>query len=234
MVSARGCGFREENTLYVCVTASEYGQPLEWFLTDPVTPWVGGQIRAPMLIQDPKTMLYHLFLGIGVSYYPFVSDFVEEARIMGISKKIPTNFDTSKLTPGRSGLVLIHPRAIPEFPYVLPAGSVCPKEKYNAELHSDNSLCIGDLWDLSSLKDYELVHSVEKRITDFKIITPSCGYYVNQAIPESDKNFMDYSAGSILFFPKIHFEYVNSKCVAPEELAKPIISQGWPFKVVEA
>lgn len=230
----RGCGYREQDSLYVCVPTDPDGMPIDWFLTDPVRPWHGGQLRGPMLIQDPRMGVYHLVLGVGASYYPFVSDFVEEARRLGVSKRIPSNFDTSKLTIGKSGLVLVHPRAIPEFPYNVIDGPGCPKERWIPDLHDDGSLCIGDLWHLSSLKDYDHYHELNLDQDEIVVKTPSCSYPVKSAYPlKSEKSIMDYSAGSILFFPKMSFEYVNKKGVAPEALAKPIIAQGWPFKVVE-
>jgi len=133
----RGCGLRAENALYAVCGTSPYGKPIEHFLVDPPTEWRGGRLRAPMLVAD-KRGVNHILLGVGARYYPFVPDFVEEVRRLGASKRIPDDFDLTKLTPGRSKMVLIHPRAIPQFKFNVK--TVCPKK-----IVTDH-LCINALW----------------------------------------------------------------------------------------
>lgn len=237
----RGCGEREQDGLYACVETSPYGKPIEWFFTDPVRPYHGPQIRSPLVITDPRTEVKHLVLGIGAMYYPSPFDFIEEARVMGVSKRVPNGFDFSMLDPKRSGLVLIHPRAHPQFDYYVPID--CPKVEWFEDLHADGSDCIGALYGLSGLMDAESivdVHRVEPFGVDArKVITPSTTYTVPLAYeydggPEMKGGQYDkYQAASILFFPSFHFEYVNAEGLAPDELAKPLMADGWVFKITE-
>lgn len=234
MKTQRGCGSRSANSLYVCADTSIFGKDLYFFLVDPPVPWRGSQLRAPMLIEDGKN-LNHLALGIGKSFYPYVSDFVEEGRRMGISKKVPRNYDLSGLTPGKSRLLLIHPRAIPQFKYAL-SKFWCPKDIHEHILRENEFPgCIGDLWSLSGLSSHPrtLKHGnphlvVEIPETDvsqnhIRIETPSCHYVVNK--PLSAKEPQLYSSGIILMFPRFHFEWVGDK--APDPLKKRMEKAGF-------
>lgn len=210
----RGCGERAENALYLCVDLSPTGRPIEDFLVDPVVSWSGGQLRAPMLVESKGVT--HIVLGIGATYYPFVSDFVEETRRFGISKRVPRNFQVERLTAGKSKLLLAHPRSIPNFDHEARASSICPKR--NNEEHE----CIGFLWPLSSLKEFEKVHTLGKgAFGTIMVKTPSCWYEVRK--PHKPKEFIDhYSSGIILAFPVFHFEYVNRQGRVPSKMKKRI------------
>lgn len=142
---SRLCGSRTEDSLYACIETSPLGLPVEAFLVDPSLPWKGPQLRAPMIIADSKGVK-HVFLGIGKQYYPTVPSFVDEAGIKGVSKRLPRDFDPEGLTPGQSKLILIHPKAIPRFPYNVEY--TCPKGK------SEEHQCIGALWPLSKDEKY--------------------------------------------------------------------------------
>lgn len=173
--------------------------PLEYFLKDPEGAWNWGQVRAPIKIKsfkcprcsrlvgerereehlqvhsglglDDFKMIPHLVLGVGKKYYPYVPDFVEEWRRWGLSKRIPRNFNVSDLIPGKSQLLLVHPRTHPKFGYEGrgESGERCPWKILQQKLHSDrfteeekkiirkrlkerpstDHQCLGDLWPLS-------------------------------------------------------------------------------------
>jgi len=222
----RGCGSRVENALYCCVETSPFGKPIEDFLVDPVIAWHGAKtLRAPMLIQD-SNQVNHVVLGIGKEYYPFTSDFVEETRNMGVSKRIPLNFDPSVLTPDKSKLLLVHARAIPNFHYRLDCVE-CPKDL--SEAHE----CIKSLWQLSTLLDAGDKHHVEanKEILMMKVTTPSATYYTGK--PMEPKAFIDeYSSGIILSFSSWHFEYVNRQCKVPVNMNERITKAGFRLDAV--
>jgi hypothetical protein len=219
----RGCGERVEGGLYVIAASSPYGKPLEFFLIDPVVEWKGGQLRAPMLYEDSKG-IYHILMGVGKTFYPFVPDFVEEVRIHGLSKRIPIDFDVSKLTPLKSKILLIHPRAIPKFEYEVEKD--CPKEI------KEEHLCIGDLWSLSSLKDFEGKHKVNMEGNEAIITTPSTLYRVKY--PKKPNMFIDkYKAGVFLQLPIGHLEYVSKKKEIPKELKEIIDKSKIELKIVE-
>jgi len=231
----RGCGTRSENTLYVCVDTSPFGRPIDHFLIDPPKPWDGPQLRSPMLYHSESLVAYQLVMGIGTKYYPFVPDFVEEARIMGVSKRIPLNYDLSKLTLGLSGLLLIHPRAIPLFPYAV--------EEPCRRGQKHEGLCIYHLWPLSSttsLKNHFIPREDLKAYKPVRVRTPSVTYTVGRAhhpdgslmlYPQS--RLPPYQPGFILYFPKIHFEYVSSQGEVPKEIERKLDESGFPWRVME-
>lgn len=220
----RGCGYRVEDGLYLTIGRGFFGQPIEFFLVDPATAWNGGQLRAPMLIEDSEKTI-HILLGIGKSYYPFVPDFVEEARRLGITKRVPRNFEVERLTPGKSKLFLIHPRAIPNFVYE--ADCTCPK--HNKMEHE----CVGFLWSLSGLKDFGEHHKLLKNGNFGTILvkTPSCSYEITK--PKKPEGFQDhYSSGIILATGICKFEYVNRRGKVPTELKNRIEKAKFRLEVV--
>jgi hypothetical protein len=55
--------------------------------------------------------LYHVVDHVGLSYYPWASDILEEGRLYGFSRRVPKNLDFSKLTPG-SRILMVHARGL--------------------------------------------------------------------------------------------------------------------------
>jgi len=236
----RGCGTRHRNALYVCVGTSPFGKPLEYFMVDPPKPWKGPKtVRAPMLIQD-RNGINHILLGIGKEFYPYPSDFLEEARLYGVSKRFPRNFDFSVLTPGKSKLVLMHPRAIPLFDYK--TKHFCPrvKNKYRDGSRITASMakgyspekphqCLGATYSLSLLDNVEEKHEVSIENGIGKVRTPSCTY--DHPIPESPKSLdgKKWQLGIILVFPSFHFEWVGEK--APPKIKRKIEKVGFSLEV---
>lgn len=210
----RGCGSRKGDGLYCCVEPSPYGYPIEHFLVDPCIPFElpeGENIRSPYFLEDPVGV-HHLVMGVGSTYYPFVTDFIEEARQYGISKRLPKNFDYRKLDPDKSNLILIHKRAIPDFSYALKSEdyAYCPRllggrfrgDQHNTKYKNDlvevghpnlgNVLmarhqCLGDNWALSSALSVDEKHELEELPDgDFKVTTPSVSYRVEPAYTQVD------------------------------------------------
>lgn len=109
----RGCGERTPGGLYVeCgVSNAQDGLPIEAFLLDPPLPVPEGAdlVNKATVWQHPVTGINHLMLWIGATHYPYLPDFLEEARRYGISRKLPGTFDMSQLTPGQSRMILVHP-----------------------------------------------------------------------------------------------------------------------------
>ena len=219
----RGCGSRVEGGVYVCADTSPFGKPIYAFLVDPVIEWRGPKVlRSPMIIED-RNGVNHLVLGVGVKFYPYIPDYVEEARVYGVSKRVPRNFDFSVLTPNRSRLLLVHRRAIPTFRYEVER-PWCPKSIV------DKHRCVGDLWALSSLDFVTEKHELLGETGDgfVKVKTPSVEYTVSKAYANSKPT---YKAGIFLMIPKFHFEYVNKKGKAPKELKKKIEKAGFRLEV---
>jgi len=223
----RGCGVREQGGIYVCADVSTFGEPIYYFLVDAVLEWRGARVlRSPMVIEDRKG-INHLVLGVGVEFYPFVSDFVEEAKFMGVSKRVPRNFDFSVLTPLKSRLLLVHRKAIPTFRYEV-EHSWCPKSLFKGDQGVHR--CVGDLWALSSLEYVKEKHELIGETKDgyVKVKTPSVEYRVSKAYANGKPT---YKMGIFLCIPKFHFEYVNKKGKAPKELKRKIEKAGFRLEV---
>lgn len=119
----RGCGYRQPGGAYVAVPLGPGGRPIEGFLIDP--PHVLGEedrgklglcARGVKLIdRDGVTHVYDI---VGREHYPTVRDFVDEARRMGVSRRVAARLDFARITRD-SRLVLLHEHAdvsnAPEF-----------------------------------------------------------------------------------------------------------------------
>ena len=120
----RGCGDRKEGEPYLCLGLSKRGFPMTHFIPDPIPPreWQRGfaLVRAPEGHND-------LMVYIGREYYPSAWSFVEEVGAYGLSRKMSEDFPFHEITPGRTRLYIVHPRAIPKFPYRVPSGNNSPR-----------------------------------------------------------------------------------------------------------
>lgn len=115
-MAVRGCGTRVAGGVYAATYLGAHGHPLECFLADPPVPISSQQMVdlgiAPIGVHPTeiggKTRLYDV---VGSGNYPNVVDWVEEARNMGISRRLPPNLPWEKIDPGTM-LVVLHRRAI--------------------------------------------------------------------------------------------------------------------------
>jgi len=107
----RGCGKRKAGGVYAEVGLAEDGYPLEHFILDP-----------PVLVPDEMHLTatgvtvvgqgsrQHVVDWVGSEFYPNVTDFLEEVRRFGLSRRLPKTFDFSQITAG-SRIILAHSRA---------------------------------------------------------------------------------------------------------------------------
>lgn len=219
----RGCGKRVAGGLYLCVGLSAGGRPLEEFVIDPPRPWATGSFRSPILVPNPKNGATDAIMWIGAESYPYAPDFLEEARVMGISKRIPRTFPVGRLTPYASKIILVHPKAFPMIDAETPlfyqlesrkGGCRCdhPLHVYSTEEH-----CTFTLWNLSAYPEL----STHDRVLaptpgdDVIIQTPSVTYYaVPPAFPPSP--IIQYHAGVVAAFWITHCEYIGE--AVPEKI----------------
>jgi len=200
----RACGLRSEG-LYLSIELSPFGLPLEAFFVDPAVKWEGPRLRAPMFIEDAGGTT-HMILGIGQEHYPYFSDFAEEVRRMGLSKKLPRNFDPSRLTPGKSKFLLVHSRAIPQFKYE--AEFKCPKDK------KDPHECLGALYPLSAVDVGEKHHVTQLSESEERkllVKTPSVTYTVAAPKRPVLTGKEKYQPGIIMAFTSWGFQWVDPK-----------------------
>lgn len=215
----RGCGDRADGGLYLCVGTSPHGRPVEDFLIDPPLAWAGGVIRSPYLVPqidgfgnavyDGGRPVMDVFMWTGAQYYPFVPDFVEETRNLGVSKRIPKGFPTGNLTPGQSRMVLIHPKAKPRFEYDL-RRTLCRLDGDDRHgCHGDaDEHCVHALWDLSTLDTIPGKHDIDLG-PPLSIRTPSATY--NPYFPHwpDGPEELPYAPGIFAAFVLTHLEYVT-------------------------
>jgi hypothetical protein len=148
----RGCGYRQPGAAYLAVPLGAGGRPVEEFLIDP-----------PLVIHDPASLgltsvgtamierdgVTHVLDIVGREHYPTVRAFIDEARRMGISRRISRNSDFSKITPV-SRLLLLHRHAdianAPEFP----TSEACPCQAPEHVAEGFTDVC-ARLWALEPL-----------------------------------------------------------------------------------
>ena len=119
----RECGWRIYGGVYLEVGFTHDGAPFDSFLRCPAISLPGAWdakalANKTQLLERPGTgpdfgcpVIYDIVRWIGAENYPYLDDFVQEARYAGISLKIPRNLDFSKIT-SQSRLMLVHPKAI--------------------------------------------------------------------------------------------------------------------------
>jgi len=144
----RGCGKRKPGGVYICTKLSTHGAPLEEFIIDPPRPYEGEKFRAPVIFE--KDGLQHLLFWVGKAFYPFPSDFIEEVRRFGASKRVPVDFPIEKLIKG-SLMFFVHPRAIIRNHNLLPPPPRCPKNI--AEHLSNETYCLGHSYQVAPAND---------------------------------------------------------------------------------
>lgn len=105
----RGCGTREEGAAYLETGIDEDGEPVWSFLIDSPKQFVPDSKIGQEVVRIHGT--YHLIDWIGQTHYPYVSDFVEEVRRYGVSRRISRNLNVSLLTP-QSRVLCVHARAV--------------------------------------------------------------------------------------------------------------------------
>lgn len=222
----RGCGMRKQNALYLCVGLSPRGRPVEDFLLDPVRPFVGNAFRAPMILEREEAAPDAL-VWIGESHYPFVPDFVEEQRKLGLSRRIPRNFPFERLIPFESRVILVHPKArmVGEYEILWHTGSDYSMLEGKCRIPLQSHQCVFDLWPLS------LAHSVRGHEVDGRIVrTPSVSYIV----PDAEvSGRVVYEKGAFAAFHITHLEWVNRKGKCPVDLVSRAREIGLTIEVME-
>lgn len=182
MSGERGCGSRVVGGVYAEVKQDENGSPIESFLMDPPMAVdaraLGLTDRGVRLVEVEG--VWHIFDIVGEKYYPYVADFVEEGRRMGISRRLPSTLDFGKLDPSRSRLVLLHRKAL--ITNVAEAGfleraHICPKGLPEHETGQLEGMCAAFWW-----HDFSPASLTEDRLRRLK----SGDQYVAWTRPEGD------------------------------------------------
>ncbi len=175
---------------------------IDQFLIDPtqvVDPTQMGLNRMGMSLIKDKAGVHHLLDWVGESHYPLITDFVEEARRMGISRKISPQIDFSLLEPG-SKLIFVHAKA-----HIQNSAAFTPHipnfRCRKGHPHSPNDHCISLHW-----------HSDEA-----KRDLSSGSYGLKPLEPAAPRKI--YLPGRFLAVPITGIAVIESKDATPEQAA---------------
>jgi hypothetical protein len=142
----RGCGTRKAGGIYIESGLSPYGVPIEELLIDPARtfPDIGTEEwfkphRTPILFEHKGA--HHLVFWVGREFYQSVWDFIEEVRVGGASRRLPSTFDFSKITAA-SRMFFVHGAARVDGSAIGELFCPCPKGTHGPTIESE-PFCLG-------------------------------------------------------------------------------------------
>ncbi len=196
----RGCGKRKPGGVYICTKLSPHGVPLEEFIIDPPEAYEGEKFRVPIIFE--RSGINHLLFWVGKEFYPFPSDFIEEVRRFGASKRVPVGFPIQKLSAG-SLMFFVHPLAIIKNHDVLPPPPLCPKR---LKSHLNNgTYCLGHSYQVAPA-NYEGRRKIGDTVYDVK--------------PVSSDAPLEFAPGMFLRLPITDIDHVVYKDGKPDPRVK--------------
>ncbi len=136
---------RTAGSLYVECGLSLAGEPIEQSLLDPpirIEPDQLGLTAQGVTVITDEHGVKHIVDVVGASMYSYPGDFIEEARVMGVSRKVPVTTQLDGLTTN-SKLFLVHARACLENVQDLGPTSAarCPNGQ-----HQPSEACCAQHW----------------------------------------------------------------------------------------
>ena len=136
----RGCGSsRDLGGAYWELGFSEGGQSMESFLICPPPPMdikkLGLAPQGVKLILV-ETGTYHVLDWIGAIHYPNVTDFLEEVRLYGLSRRLELSKDQYALLTKESRLIAIHPAGHIATPGLYWANRIGMNDKFFDDFYS--------------------------------------------------------------------------------------------------
>lgn len=210
-VAERGCGRRKAGGVYACNHLSPHGKPLEHFLFCPpvrVNLSEVGLTAVGMVVFEREGKK-HLMDWIGSTYYPYVTDWVEEVRRFGMSARI---------APGLCASISLGSRIFPVHAHawmedVTPWEKVrvdmktlgyrfewCPKDlpEHAAVDERPGGMCSGLWWSDVKEKKRHAPETIERKMPSFT--------YAAVAKPKAR---VEYSSAIIGSFPITQIEVIN-------------------------
>jgi hypothetical protein len=228
---SRGCGAtREEGGLYLEVGLSEHGRPFDSFLLDPLVALHPDDLLAiPRLGQtliDGPDGITHVIDWVGEAHYPYATDFLEEGRRKGFSRKISRELQIGRLDPGKSFIYFLHARGfLANWPLyqaaTVSAANIyrCREESLRRALSRDRGTnphlmpdctvhCCRHLWSAAPVDDGALRRRI---FTDFD-------YDVSP--PYDQVIYPDWKAAYVARFPITNFTVIRSRDGAHEQTTR--------------
>lgn len=212
----RGCGNRKPGGMYACCASSPAGKPVEYFLHCPPIPHDEKFHRSPKVVDGD------LLIWIGKEFYAWPSDYIEEVREQGASRRIPANYPIEKLALG-ARMRLVHANAlfrglVPEiydrddpclvplpFPKLVP---FCPKDRKEhwEPGEEDFAPCLGRSYQVAPPK--YITGALMTTAEEYFRVIGSTRYKVFPVkLPEG--YVPRFEPGLFASFPLTHFEYVH-------------------------
>ena len=225
----RGCGMRSRGGVYCCCGLGPEGRPIEYYLFCPPYVYTEGFHRAPRLVDVGEGTNNGIVIWIGEQFYPYPSDFIEEARDQGVSRRIPGNWPLDKLTlPAWMVMVHAKSRLVNALSLGLGVTPYCPKDKHDKETGIITSECLGRSWELApptvyvAPNDLGLLHGHKRKIasTQYTVFPPGDGLRPQPIELVKGKETIvrpAYEHGIFAMFPLTHIEYVKSGNVEKDE-----------------
>ncbi len=224
----RGCGDRARGGIYACSGFSPDGRPIEHFLFCPPHYYGEKFHRAPKLADVGAGVNNGMITWIGAEYYQFPSDFIEEAKLQGVSRRIPATWPIDKLTLP-AWLVCVHAKArlMNALSMGMTTPAYCPKVIHSDPARHDIGMpiCLGRSWELApetnwtspitgKKEDEEGHHTRRIGSTRYAVFPPE--YALRSQAIEIVKGreaivTPAYEPGVFAIFPLTHFEYVLTK-----------------------
>ena len=181
-VKKRGCGFRKKGGIYIGTEFSEYGYPIEYFLIDPpyIPTWEYKKQGVELIKDESGT--YHIIDYVGSGFYPNVSDFIEETKRLGLSRRCE-GIDYSLLSP-ESTWIGIHKKAhISNWEQIFSNSLVadtfkCPKDIPTHNFERLEEMCIGFCW-----------YDVDSQEEGQKELACKEKYFCSKINPQIERNY---------------------------------------------
>jgi len=230
----RGCGERKDKGLYLECSPSKDGAPIEHFIFDLPIPVNQEPFRAPILYRDKRSGIYHVLIWVGKKFYESPWDFIREAEVKGISRRIPKNFPIHKLSRG-SKMLFIHSDAViknwKELVEELRKQGIteipCPKGNKKHKNLEDN--CISLLYYLLKGKETEEESKfgrwVDRKVGDLVYSIPN---------PFKELNFQPvFETGIFLYVPITNIAYITKDGQVEESVKEAAQNCNLPVLIKE-
>jgi hypothetical protein len=209
----RGCGSsRDKGATYLECGVGPGGEPLESFIMDPPKPFEVDHKRGVDLI-TLKGVTYVVDY-VGEKHYPYPSDFLEEVRWHGLSRKVSPNVIAGKLTR-ESMILLVHAKAVVTNAHALYPYLEHDQLAYRCALfrrsldrsHLDSSVmpCSRHSYALAPATS---VNSRGKRATFERVFTKDTRYVVEPIWPDAPEP--TYVSGIIAAFPITNISVIET------------------------
>lgn len=233
----RGCGDRVPGDLYMTVTVGSHGVPIWDSLLDPAVFYPGDKfqgvkISPPEMTQGWPDDTVLLLDMVGQGFYPHVPDFVEEARVIGVSRKIPKSFDFGRLAGKNVMLGLIHWKARHTFTKDVPNTWVYYPCNLSDEKRWPNHWpeCIYHLWMLVNER-----HGNRRVIGDttYRPLNITVGH----GLGDIRLPWGEFQPAVFAVFPIYNFDYIYDQAKTREDnhkVCKAAAKSGLTVRVVES